>query len=123
MPTMMQIFAEELQNAGRQNPNIVALSADVSGSTGLKPFAEEFPDRYYEMGVSEQNMISTAAGLALEGKPPSRPAMLVSVRGAAGNRSAIRFAWKKPTLKLSARTSASVPDETARHISLLKTSP
>lgn len=68
MPTMMQIFAEELQNAGRQNPNIVALSADVSGSTGLKPFAEEFPDRYYEMGVSEQNMISTAAGLALEGK-------------------------------------------------------
>lgn len=68
MPTMMQVFAEELQKAGRQNPNIVALSADVSGSTGLKLFAQEFPDRYYEMGVCEQNMISVAAGLALEGK-------------------------------------------------------
>lgn len=65
---MMQVFAEELQKAGRQNPNIVALSADVSGSTGLKLFAQEFPDRYYEMGVCEQNMISVAAGLALEGK-------------------------------------------------------
>ncbi len=68
MPTMMDVFAEELKKAGELNPNIVALSADVYGSTGLKPFADTFADRYFEMGICEQNMISTAAGLALEGK-------------------------------------------------------
>lgn len=65
---MMEIFSEELLNAGQQNPNIVALSADVRGSTGLKLFAEAFPDRYFEMGICEQNMIGAAAGMALAGK-------------------------------------------------------
>lgn len=65
---MMDIFAEELREAGRADPGIVALSADVRRSTGLGLFAEAFPERYYEMGVSEQNMIGTAAGAALEGR-------------------------------------------------------
>ena len=68
MPTMMQIFAEELLKAGRNDPNIVALSADVPNSTGLKLFAETFPDRYFETGICEQNMIGAAAGMALAGK-------------------------------------------------------
>ena len=68
MTTMMQIFAEELLNAGRQNPDIVALSADVHNSTGLKLFAEAFPDRYFEMGICEQNMVGAAAGMAFAGK-------------------------------------------------------
>lgn len=68
MPAMMQIFAEELRRAGESNPDIAALSADVKRSTGLGLFAEAFPDRYYEMGISEQNMIGAAAGMALEGK-------------------------------------------------------
>lgn len=68
MQTMMQIFAEELRKSGEENPDIVALSADVKRSTGLGLFAEVFPDRYYEMGISEQNMIGAAAGMAMEGK-------------------------------------------------------
>ncbi len=68
MPTMMEIFSEELLKAGQQNPDIVALSADVPNSTGLKLFAEAFPDRYFEMGICEQNMIGAAAGMALTGK-------------------------------------------------------
>lgn len=64
----MQIFAEELLDAGRKNPDIVAVSADVRNSTGLKLFAEAFPDRYFEMGICEQSMIGTATGMAFAGK-------------------------------------------------------
>ncbi len=68
MPTMMQIFAEELLIAGRENTDIVVLSADVRNSTGAKLFAEAFPDRYFEMGICEQNMVCAAAGMAFAGK-------------------------------------------------------
>lgn len=70
MQTMMQIFSDELCKIAAKNPQIVGLSADVKRSTGLGQFAETFPDRYYEMGISEQNMIGTAAGMALEGLIP-----------------------------------------------------
>ena len=55
---------------GEQNPDVVVLSADLSGSTRAKKFAEKYPERFIECGVAEQNMMGIAAGLALSGKTP-----------------------------------------------------
>jgi transketolase len=64
------VYGEVLLEMGTSNPDIVALDADLSGSTMTKVFGKAFPDRFFNMGVSEQDMIGTAAGLALAGKIP-----------------------------------------------------
>lgn len=56
--------------AGKANPNVVVLCADLAESTRAEWFEKEFPDRFIEMGVAEQNMATVAAGMALEGKIP-----------------------------------------------------
>lgn len=56
--------------AGKANPNIVVLCADLAESTRAEWFQKEFPDRFIEMGVAEQNMAATAAGFAAIGKIP-----------------------------------------------------
>jgi len=61
-------YGEELAALGRENANIVALEADLGKSTMSCLFGAEFPERYFEMGIAEQNMASTAAGLAAAGK-------------------------------------------------------
>lgn len=63
-------YGEGLLELGRSDPRVWVLSADVTGFTGIKRFAEEFPERFIEVGVAEQNMAGVAAGLALEGKIP-----------------------------------------------------
>jgi len=63
-------FGTGLVKLGETNPNIVALCADVTGSTQVDKFAEKFPDRYFETGVAEQNMAAIAAGLSASGKIP-----------------------------------------------------
>ena len=55
---------------GKQNPNVVVLCADLAESTRAEWFQKEFPDRFIEMGVAEQNMAATAAGFAAAGKLP-----------------------------------------------------
>jgi transketolase len=65
-----QAFGEALAEAGATNPDIVVLDADLSKSTMSKLFAEKFPDRFFEMGIQEANMIGAGAGLALSGKIP-----------------------------------------------------
>jgi transketolase len=55
---------------GRANPNVVVLDADVSGSTKSRGFAKEFPDRFFNFGIAEANMVSAAAGFASCGKIP-----------------------------------------------------
>ena len=55
---------------GRKNERIVVLEADLGKSTMTSFFQAEYPERYFEMGIAEQNMISTAAGLAISGKIP-----------------------------------------------------
>jgi transketolase len=62
------IYGQTLIELGRQNKDIVVLDADLSGSTRTNLFAKEFPERFFNFGVAEQNMISTAAGLASCGK-------------------------------------------------------
>jgi transketolase len=61
-------YGKALVELGRQNPNIVVLDADLSGSTRTAFFAKEFPGRFFNFGVAEQNMMATAAGLASCGK-------------------------------------------------------
>lgn len=56
--------------AGKENPNVVVLSADLKESTRAEWFEKEFPERFIEMGVAEQNMATVAAGLAAVGKIP-----------------------------------------------------
>lgn len=63
-------FGEALARAGEKNRDVVVFDADLSVSTMSKYFAEKFPDRFFEMGIAEANMIGTAAGIAMQGKIP-----------------------------------------------------
>ncbi len=63
-------FGEGILEAGRRNPNVVALTADLAGSLKLGPFMKEFPERYVQCGIAEANMMGVAAGLTIGGKIP-----------------------------------------------------
>lgn len=63
-------FGEGILEAGRRNPNVVALTADLAGSLKLNAFIAEFPDRFIQCGIAEANMIGVAAGLTIGGKIP-----------------------------------------------------
>ncbi len=63
-------FGRGLVEAGKANPNIVALTADLAESTRVEWFAQEFPDRFIEVGVAEQNLVTVASGMANVGKIP-----------------------------------------------------
>ncbi|MCS7274382.1 MAG: transketolase family protein, partial [Candidatus Bipolaricaulota bacterium] len=63
-------FGEALLELAAKDKEIVALTADLPGSTRLSWFKEKFPERFFDVGVAEANMIGVAAGLALSGKKP-----------------------------------------------------
>ena len=63
-------FGSGLAAIGRENPDVFALCADLTGSLKMDEFAAEFPDRFIQCGIAEANMTGTAAGLALSGKIP-----------------------------------------------------
>jgi transketolase len=63
-------FGRGLLEAGRQNENVVAACADLTESTQIHLFAEAFPERYIEIGVAEQNLVTVGAGMAAMGKIP-----------------------------------------------------
>ena len=63
-------YGEALVEEGKNNPAIVVLEADLGKSTMSCLFKDAYPERYFEMGIAEQNMATTAAGLALAGKIP-----------------------------------------------------
>ncbi len=63
-------FGEGLLAAGKQNPKVVAIGADISVSVGVNLFVEVFPERFISLGIAEQNCTGVAAGLALAGKIP-----------------------------------------------------
>jgi len=63
-------FGDGLVQLGDTNPNVVALCADLTESTRIEAFAKKYPDRYFEVGVAEQNMAAVAAGLGVTGKVP-----------------------------------------------------
>ncbi len=63
-------FGEGLVLAAEENEQVVGLCADLTESTRMQSFAEKFPERFFEVGVAEQNLVTVAAGLALAGKIP-----------------------------------------------------
>lgn len=69
-PGWTSVFTEELLRAGHEREDIVAITAAMAGPTGLQPFAEKFPDRFFDVGIAEQHAITSAAGLALGGMHP-----------------------------------------------------
>lgn len=70
MKETRQGFADALVDEGKVNPDLVVLGGDVSGSVKTNLFRDAYPDRFFSVGVAEQDMIGTAAGLALVGKIP-----------------------------------------------------
>lgn len=69
-PNLRTAYGESLIRLGKKDARVVALEADLGKSTMSVMFQAEFADRYFQMGIAEQNMASTAAGLALAGKIP-----------------------------------------------------
>lgn len=63
-------FGEALVEVGHENPNVVVLGGDVTGSVRTDLFMKAFPDRFFSVGIAEQDMMGTAAGLAIAGKNP-----------------------------------------------------
>jgi transketolase len=63
-------FGVGLVVAGEENPNVVALCADLTESTRIEAFSKKYPERYFEVGVAEQNMAAVASGLGASGKIP-----------------------------------------------------
>ena len=63
-------YGEALLKYGKDNPNVVVLDADVSASTKSKMFGENCPDRFFNVGIAESNMVAMAAGLSTTGKIP-----------------------------------------------------
>jgi 1-deoxy-D-xylulose-5-phosphate synthase len=69
-PTYTEVFGETLCQLARENKHLIAITAAMQSGTGLERFAEEFPDRFYDIGIAEQHAVTFAAGLALEGMKP-----------------------------------------------------
>jgi transketolase len=63
-------FGEGIHEAGKKNSNVVVLTADLGGSLKLKPFIKEFPERFFQCGIAEANMMGIAAGLTIGNKIP-----------------------------------------------------
>lgn len=76
-----EAYGKTLVELGKENPDIVVLDADLSKSTMTHLFAREFPARFFDCGIAEQNMVGIAAGLAATGKVPFASTFAVFVPG------------------------------------------
>lgn len=74
-------FGKALAEVGRVNEKVVVLDADLACSTQTQIFKKEFPERFFDCGISEQDMVATAAGLASEGKVPFAASFAVFATG------------------------------------------
>ncbi|MBA7563822.1 Apulose-4-phosphate transketolase subunit B [subsurface metagenome] len=79
--SIREAYGKALLELGMENEDIVALDADLSRSTMTRFFAREFPERFFECGIAEQNMIGIAAGMAAAGKIPFASTFAVFVPG------------------------------------------
>ena len=79
--SMREAYGQTLLELGRESPDIVVLDADLSRSTMTQLFAREFPGRFFDCGIAEQNMVGIAAGLAASGKVPFASTFAVFVPG------------------------------------------
>ncbi len=93
-------YGKTLVELGRENKDIVVLDADLSASTKTALFAKEFPDRFFDMGVAEQDMISTAAGLAACGKIVFASTFAVFGSGRAWDQVRMSMAYTRLNVKI-----------------------
>ncbi len=112
-------YGTALLELGKRNKNIVVLDADLSGSTKTKGFSKAFPERFFNMGISEQDMIGTAGGLSLTGKVPFASTFAVFETGRAWEQIRQTLCYSHLNVKLAATHSGiTVGEDGASHQSL-----
>jgi len=97
---LRQAYGETLVELGSENPDIVVLDADLSRSTRTRLFADKFPERFFNCGIAEQNMVSIAAGLAASGKIPFASTFAVFVPGRCFDQVRMSIAQPRLNVKL-----------------------
>jgi len=95
-------YGETLLELGKKRSDIVVLDSDLSGSTKTNKFAKAFPERFFNLGVSEQDMVGTAAGLALTGKIPFASTFAVFETGRAFDQIRLVVCYSNTNVKLVA---------------------
>jgi transketolase len=95
-------YGEALAALGEEHTNIVVLDADLSGSTKTGVFAKRFPERFFNMGIAEANMVGTAAGLAAAGKVPFVSTFAIFAVGRAWEQVRQSVAYPKANVKIVA---------------------
>lgn len=124
-----QSYGEALAELGKENPNIVVLDADLSTATKTNIFAKEFPERFFDMGIAEQNLVSTAAGMSTCGKIPYVSTFAVFAAGRAYDQIRNSVCYPKLNVKICAtHAGITVGEDGATHqmiedISLMRTLP
>jgi transketolase len=93
-------YGKVLAEIGRENPNVVVLDADLSVSTKTALFAKAFPERFFDLGVAEQDMIGTAAGLAASGKIVFASTFAVFGSGRAWDQVRVSVAYTRLNVKI-----------------------
>lgn len=124
-----QSYGEALVELGKENENIVVLDADLSTATKTMLFAKEFPDRFFEMGIAEQDMLATAAGISTCAKIPYVSTFAVFAAGRAYDQIRNSICYPKLNVKICATHSGiTVGEDGATHqmledLSLMRTLP
>jgi transketolase len=96
--SLRESYGKTLVELGKENPDVVVLDADLSRSTMTKFFASEFPNRFFDCGIAEQNMVGIAAGLAASGKIPFASTFAVFAPGRCFDQ--IRMSIAQPRLNV-----------------------
>ena len=122
-------YGEALLELGKENSNIVVLDADLSTATKTNLFAKEFPNRFFDMGIAEQNLVSTSAGMSTCGKIPYASTFAVFAAGRAYDQIRNSVCYPKLNVKICAtHAGITVGEDGATHqmiedISLMRTLP
>lgn len=112
-------FGEELVELGKLNSKVVVLDADLSGSTQTSLFAKSFPDRFFDVGIAEQNLITTALGLSLTGNIPFAATFAVFATGRAYDQIRNSICYQKANVKIiGAHGGITVGEDGASHQAL-----
>ncbi len=99
-PATRNAFGEALRELGRENQNIVVLDGDVGNSTRTAYFGKEFPDRFFNLGIAESNIVSAASGFAASGKLPLAASFAVFLIDNAYDQIRMGIAFPKMNVKL-----------------------
>lgn len=97
-----QSYGEALEKLGEENKNVVVLDADLSGATKTSIFAKKFPDRFFDIGIAEQDLMGTAAGLSTFGKIPYASTFAIFAAGRAYDQARNTIAHTNANVKICA---------------------